>query len=225
MNSTYDEVISRIAERTVDNYRQLRKDTTQRRVSFVDLYGVEYLRQGDASHPATFYVSISPDFMYYERFALKLQIMPFASTVKGVSLPQYTGEETLAVANNQITPNPHSHALFGTGSATADYGLQFITTTSDQWQIKIHDVDVTPYFLAQQDGDWISGEGIYPTDRTEEIADFYDVLAAACDMYAEGATADANKLLVPEMKKVEIFSDAPFQVATMVYVKYSHMNR
>lgn len=217
--------MSRLAERTIDNYKQLRKDTTQRRVSFVDLYGVEYLRQGDASHPATFYVSISPDFMYYERFALKLHIMPFASTVKGVNLPQYTGDANLALdANNAITPNPHNHSLIGLTPST-DYGLQFITTTSDDWTIKIHDVDVTPYFLAQQEGEWIHGEGIYPSDKTEDIDDFYDVLAAACDMYAEGHTSDANKLLVPEMKKIEIFSDAPFQVATMVYVKYSHMNR
>lgn len=243
MNRTYGEALSRIAERTLDNYKQLRKDTTQRRVSFVDLYGVEYLRQGDADHPATFYISISPDFMYYERFALKLQIMPFASTVKGVNIQGATiGEAELALdgdnaigiidgtstaevsSGGAITPNPHTHSLTG-GSGGANYGLHFITTTSTNWRIKIHDVDVTAYFKAQQDGDWITGEGIYPTNRNEDIADFYDVLAAACDMYSIGESADANKLLVPEMKKVEIISDAPFQVATMVYVKFSSMNR
>lgn len=243
MIRSYSNAVTRIAERTVDNYQQLRKDNTQRRVSFVDLYGVEYLRQGDAGHPATFYISISPDFMYYERFALKLQIMPFASTVKGINLSGATvgsteleldGDNAITIVNGTsnaevtsggaIIPNPHTHSLTG-GSSGADYGLQFITTTSRNWRVKIHDVDLTPYFRAQQDGAWIEGEGIYPTNRTEDMADFYDVLAAACDMYAEDRTSDANKLLVPEMKKVEIISDAPFQVAAMVYVKYSHMNR
>lgn len=224
MIRTYADAINRIAERTVDNQRQLKKDTTQRRDSFVDLYGVEYLRQGDASHPATFYINISPDFQYFERFALKLQIMPFASTVKGIDLPAETEEESLSISGSTITPNPHKHALLA-GTATADYGLQFITTTSTNWRIKIHGVDCTPYFMAQQDGAWIEGEGIYPTNRNEDITDYYDVLAAACDMRAEGNTSDANKLLVPEMKKVEIVSDAPFQVATMVYVKASIVNR
>lgn len=79
--------------------------------------------------------------------------------------------------------------------------------------------------MEQQDGAWISGEGIYPTNRLEDINDYYDVLSAACLLNAEGRTTDVNKLLTPEYKKVEIISDAPFQVATMVYLKYSHMNR
>lgn len=225
MNRTYGEALSRIAERTVDNYRQLRKDKTQRRVSFVDLYGIEYLRQGDADHPATFYISISPDFMYYERFALKLQIMPFASTVKGIDFSSATiGDTSLSISNDSIQPNPHTHSLNDI-SVGADYGLVFVDTTSDNWQIKIHDVDCTAYFMAQQDGEWIEGEGIYPNNRTEDMTDFYDILAAACDMSAEGETSNANKLLAPEMKKVEIISDAPFQVAAMVYVKFSTVNR
>lgn len=225
MISTYGEVINRIAERTVDNYKQLRTDKNQRRLSFVDLYGIEYLRQGDASHPATFYVSISPDFMYYERFALKLQIMPFVSSVSGVNFQGATiGTRSLSVNGNSITPNPHDHPI-SINSSGAEYGLHFIDTTSENWSIKIHGVDVTPYLKAQQDGAWISGEGIYPNNRTELITDFYDILAVACDMYAEGNKADADKLLAPEAKQIEIISDAPFQVATMVYVKFSTVNR
>lgn len=246
MIRTYDDVLTRIAERTVDNYNQLRKDKTQRRVSFVDLYGVEYTRQGDANHPATFYISISPDFLYYERFALKLQIMPFVSSVTGVNITGLSiGETELSLsassggaevidgtstvdisgADGSLTPNPHTHSASGTGSGGVNYGLNFISTTSSNWSIKIHDVDLTPYFMEQQDGAWISGEGIYPTNRLEDINDYYDVLSAACLLNAEGRTADVNKLLTPEYKKVEIISDAPFQVATMVYLKYSHMNR
>lgn len=245
MIRTYSEALNRIAERTVDNYLQLKRDKTQRRVSFVDLYGVEYLRQGDANHPATFYISISPDFMYYERFALKLQIMPFVSSVSGVSISGLSiGSTELTVSGSGgmeiidgtstlnniggsggVSPNPHTHPVSGSASGGLVYGLNFITTTSNNWRIKVHDVDITAYLREQQDGEWISGEGIYPTNRTEELTDFYDILDVACMKSEEGATEDVNKLLTPEMKKVEIISDQPFQVAAMVYVKYSHMNR
>lgn len=250
MIRTYDDVITRIAERTVDNYKQLKRDKTQRRVSFVDLYGVEYLRQGDANHPATFYVSISPDFMYYERFALKLQIMPFVSSVQGVTISGLSigdtsltfsgsggnsgaeildGTSTIDIGGSggsgSITPNPHTHPVSGSGSGGVNYGLNFITTTSTNWRIKIHDVDITAELREQQDGNWISGEGIYPSNRTEDIADFYDILDVACVLNELGETDKVEKLLTPEMKKIEIVSDQPFQVATMVYLKYSHMNR
>lgn len=250
MIRTYDDALTRIAERTVDNYRQLKRDKTQRRVSFVDLYGVEYLRQGDANHPATFYISISPDFMYYERFAMKLQIMPFVSSVSGVSVSGMsigsteltfsggggsasaetidgtsTGQISGGGGSGSITPNPHTHPVSGSGSGSVNYGLNFVTTTSNNWKIKIHDVDITAYLKEQQDGQWISGEGIYPTRDLEDVTDYYDILDVACVKSEEGSTTDVNKLLTPEMKKVEIISDQPFQVAAMVYLKYSHMNR
>lgn len=245
MIRTYGDAINRIAERTVDNYLQLKRDKTQRRVSFTDAYGVEYVRQGDASHPATFYISISPDFVYYERFALKLQIMPFVSSVSGVNISGMTigstslslngggsgaeiidGTSTLDVTGGgSISPNPHTHSLSGSISGGVSYGLNYITTTSNNWRIKIHDVDITAYLMEQQGGDWIDGEGIYPTDRIEDVTDFYDILDVACMKNAEGATTDVNRLLTPEMKKVEIISDQPFQVAAMVYVKFSTLNR
>lgn len=68
-------------------------------------------------------------------------------------------------------------------------------------------------------------DGIYPNNRLEDLEDFYDILDVACVKEAEGLTDDVNKLLAPEFKKVEIISDAPFQVAAMVYIKFSTLNR
>lgn len=236
---TNDEVLLRIAERTFENREQLKKSTTQRRTKFSDLYGIEYLRQGDANNPATFYISISPDFVYYERFAFKLQIMPFVSTVNGISSGGVTGSTSLS-GNTQdvvqtingknrlilndptVTPNPHNHSVSG---GALSHGIYTIPTTSTSWRVKIHDVDVTDYLKEQQDGAWITGEGIYPNNKLEDMDDFYDILDVACLMDAEGRTSDVNKLLAQELKKVEIYSDAPFQVAAMVYVKYSVVNR
>lgn len=235
MTSTYNDILTRVAERTIDNREQLKKSTRQRRTKFSDLYGIEYLRQGDANNPATFYVSISPDFVYYERFAFKFQIMPFVSTVSGSGGGSVTGDTTLTghlqdtVSGSRlilheptVTPNPHNHTTSG---GAVNYGLHFINTSSTNWRVHIHGVDVTDYLIAQQDGEWIEGEGIYPNNRLEVMDDFYDILDVACLMNAEGRTADVNKLLAQELKKVEIFSDAPFQVSAMAYIKYSMVNR
>lgn len=233
--TNYNEALLRVAERTLDNREQLKKSTQQRRTKFSDLYGVEYLRQGDSDNPATFYISVSPDFVYYERFAFKFQIMPFVSTVNGfngggttdgVSLTGHLQDTVsgsrLILHEPTVTPNPHNHTV---GGGTISHGLYFINTSSESWRVKVHDVDITDYLIEQQDGNWITGEGIYPNNRLEDLEDFYDILDVACVLNAEGRTADVNKLLTPEFKKVEILSDAPFQVAAMLYVKYSMTNR
>lgn len=191
-----------------------------------DLYGVMFSAEGDADNPATFYLSLSPDFVYLQRLAFKFVIRPYTTTVKGgtSSATVQVNDTSLAVSNDAITPNPHTH---GTQPHTHNVikGKAFVNTTSDYWRVKIADVDVTAYFIEQHDGDWIEGEGIYPNNRLERIEDFYDVLGVASMLYAEGEEEDAEKILKPEFKKVEIISDAPFGVDAYLYTKLSHMNR
>lgn len=247
MIMTYEEVLNRLAEKTVDNTRQLRRAVAQRRNGMEDLYGVEFNHNGDAQHPATFYVSVSPDLVYYERFAFKFVIQPYASSVAGMSLSgegMEIGSTSLSVGSGSgskvidgtstlddasvgaITPNPHTHSLGGgTISGNLNYGIREISTTSTNWRVRIHGVDITEYLIEQQDGAWIEGEGIYPSNRVTDLEDFYDILDVACMLDAEGRTADRDKLLAPEFKKVEILSDAPFSVTAFLYLKYSHSNR
>lgn len=244
---TYDEIINRIAERTYDNTRQLRKGINQRRNGMEDLYGVEFTHNGDANHPATFYISVSPDLVYYERFAMKFIIGAYESSVAGVDLSgggMAIGETPLAIGASSgsqvisgtsilddatvgsITPNPHTHSLGGGSmSGDLDYGIKQIDTTSSEWRVVIHGVDITDYLIEQHDGDWISGTGIYPNNRLEDQEDFYDILDVACMLNAEGRTEDRDKLLTPEFKKVQVFSDAPFSLTAFLYLKYSHTNR
>ena len=107
------------------------------------------------------------------------------------------------------------------------YGIKYIHTTSDNWTVKIHGVDITDYLIEQQDGDWIDGEGVYPTNQNEEDTDYYDVLQVATLLYngSESDQDDAQKLLKPEFKLMEIESDAPFQVTMYLYCKYSVVGR
>lgn len=221
-----EKFLNTIAEKTIDNTRQLKREVKQRRNGMEDLYGVCFSANGDANSPATFYVSLSPDYVYLQRFAFKFVIRPFVSTVTGGTDAQtvQVDNRSLSIANNAITPNPHNH---GTRPHTHNIvsGISQINTTSSNWRVKIHDVDITAYLIEQQGGAWINGEGVYPNNRLEYLEDFYDILDVASVMTAEGRTADRDKILSAEFKKVEILSDAPFGVDAYLYMKYSNTNR
>ena len=241
---TYEQVLNRLAEKTLDNTKQLRKGVQQRRNGMEDLYGVEFTRNGDASRPATFYISISPDLVYYERFAFKFIIQPYSSSVAGVgggddmtigstslslnvnsSHQVISGTSTLDdTVSGNFSPNPHTHSASG-GVGGLNYGIKQITTESTSWRVEVGGIDITEYLMEQHDGDWIDGEDIYPTNKVENKEDFYDILDVACMLNAEEEYEKRDKILRPEFKKVQIFSDAPFSVTAVLYLKYSHLNR
>lgn len=246
---TLDQYLNSIAEKTLDNSRQLKRDIHQRRNGMEDLYGVCFSANGDASHPARFYVSISPDMVYLQRFAFKFVIKPYRSTVSGLSgvgsleigetsltvnvdeaSDVISGTSTLAdTASGSITPNPHNHTASG-GVSGLSYGVKEIATTSEDWVVKVSGVNITPYLKEQQNLDpsdpLFSGEGIYPSrELTEGVENFYDILDVASVMYAEGEDENAKELIKSEFKTVEIYSNQPFGVDAYVYLKYPHLNR
>ena len=79
--------------------------------------------------------------------------------------------------------------------------------------------------MAQQGGAWISGEGLYPTNRLEDETDFYDLIQVASLLEAEGESEIANSILKPEFKLIQITSNAPFQVTYYNYLRYNYGNR
>ena len=221
-----EKVLNMLAERTSDNTKVLKRDIDQRRNGMEDLYGVVFTEYGDGSNPAEFYISISPDMVYLERFAFKFVIKPYQTTVTGGtdSATVQVDNRSLNIQNDAINPNPHNHT---TRPHTHNLvtGISFVDTTSDNWTVKIAGVDITDYLIEQHDGEWISGEGVYPNNKLDELIDFYDILDVACVLDAEGRVTDREKLLRPEFKKVEIISDAPFGIEAYLYLKYSHVNR
>lgn len=239
---TYAQALNRVAEVTKNNKDELRKSRLQRRTEFTDLNGVPFVAQGDATHPAQFYISISPDLVYFLRFQFKLHIQPLISTVTGgggsissvdpteldfnTETKVLSNSSTLEVSSDGVSPNPHSHTASGSGGGV-QYGIKYIHTTSDNFTVKIHGIDITDYLIEQQDGDWIDGEGVYPTNKNEDDTDYYDVLQVATLMYngSESDKDDAQKLLKPEFKLMEIESDAPFRVTMYLYCKYSVVGR
>lgn len=226
---TLEQYLNRLAEKSVDNTKQLRKQVQQRRNGMEDLYGVMFSAEGDADNPASFYISLSPDYVYLEQLAFKFVIRPYTTTVKGgtSSAVVEVNDTSLAISDNAITPNPHSHTT-DPHTHNVIKGKAFVHTTSDYWRVRIGGIDVTPYFAEQHDGEFINGEGIFPNDSLGSLKDFYDVLDVISMLYAEGDEESIEAILPsdnPKMLLVEIVSDAPFGVDAYLYTKYSHLNR
>lgn len=222
-----ENAIQRIAERTVDNTKELYKTRHQRRTEFTDLFGIPHTAQGDSATPATFYISISKDMIYELQFCFKLVIQPFAMTVGNGGTDSAivaVNPTSLTDNNNTITPNPHTHTT-QPHNHTVLSGITLIHTQADDFRLKVEGVDITPYLMAQHGGEWIDGEGIFPNNKIEGEDDFYDILEVATVMHSEGSTTQANRLLQPGFKKVEITSNAPFQATLYQYTKYSNMGR
>ena len=226
MNITYEKAIKRIAERTADNRDKLKRSTEQRRNNVVDLYGIPFTSQGDRGVPADFYVSVSPDLVYLQRFSFKVGIEPFMSTTVGASTDAVVevNETDLSVSKNNITPNPHKHTTKA-HSHNIVSGAVITHTTASDFRIRMAGIDITPYLMEQQGGEWISGEGIFPNNRLEDEEDLYDILDVASVMSAEGREEDAEKLLKHGLKRIQITSNAPFKATLYVYLKYSNVNR
>lgn len=240
---TYEKYMNMLSERVIDNTKQLKRDTRQRRNGMEDLYGVCFSSNGDADTPASFYISLSPDYGYLQRFAFKFVIKPFKSTVSGVSgdgdmtigetaLTETVGRDyvisgtsTLSDSADTITPNPHTHSASGSIGGV-DYGIKTIGTVSTNWRVVIDGIDITALLIAQHDGEWISGEGVYPNTALEsDIENFYDILEV-CDVLTDfGMIQERDKILRSRFKEVKIMSDAPFGVDAYLYLKYDHTNR
>lgn len=232
---TLDQYLNSLSEKTLDNSRQLKKGLHQRRNGMEDLYGVCFSANGDANNPATFYISLSPDYVYLERFAFKFVIKPFVSSVAGASSGTLTINSTMLEAeavqdpqtsdiNVSIRPNPHTHTVSGSIGGI-DYGVTKRGTSSTDWRVVIDGIDITPYLIAQHDGEWINGEGIYPTNRLDRRIDFYDILEVCDVLTDEGRESDREKILASTFKPIQIYSDAPFGVDAYLYMKLSHVNR
>lgn len=219
---TIDNAINRIAERTFDNTETIRQMKKQRRNQVVDIYGMEFTRQGGPGAPATFYISISPDMIYLERFEFKLIIQPFLTTT-GVSTSSASvaiEDTSLTIQNGQITPNPHKHTVT-THTHSTSPGASLTPVSNADFLVSIEGIDISPYLMAQY-GSWINGEGVYPSIKIDED---YDILEVASDFIAEGRKDDADILTKAGYKKVEVTGNKLFSVTLVNYLKYSHALR
>lgn len=211
MRNDLGTALSVLSEKTSDNTKSIRRNNLQRRDEFVDLYGIEFHRNGSADSPAVFHVSVSGDAAYMERFQFKLVIEPFQ-----VSSELALTSTSLSITDDDnITPNPHNHQLVA--------GVTNIPVTASDFTIEVEGIDITPYLRAQvEEGgwNWFNGEGVYPSSNLEES---FDLMEVASDIEAEGG--DGSKILRQGWKPITLRGSQPFSATLVLYLKYQHMNR
>lgn len=221
MRNDLGTALSVLSEKTSDNTKSIRRNNLQRRDEFVDLYGIEFHRNGSADSPAVFHVSVSGDAAYMERFQFKLVIEPFQIQAKpdtsetSLELDIGVENEVLLIDADSVVPNPHSHKI--------EAGIANIPVTASDFTIEVEGIDITPYLRAQvEEGgwNWFSGEGVYPSSNLEES---FDLMEVASDIEAEGG--DGSKILRQGWKPITLRGSQPFSATLVLYLKYQHMNR
>ncbi len=109
------------------------------------------------------------------------------------------------------------------------FKLQIQTTNATDFEVRLAGVNITDYLVEQQDGDWIDGTGIWPTDENaDDKTDFYDILDVAQILYNsddEETQSDADKLTATGFKLFRVVGDAPFKATLYLYMKISVMAR
>lgn len=234
MIDTLDGALGYLADRSNYSVRMLRQDQLQRRSQVIDLYGVELSAQGDAQHDAEFFVSITPDQIYIERFEFKIGIQPFVMTVgnsgvtnttqltAGTSIGNTSLSGTVSGNNVQITPNPHNHTA--TTSITPNPhnhaltpGLTTTASNISNVRVFIDDIDITSYLMMQYPN-WINGEGIYPNGRS---TDNYDMISVAGLVYPW----QRGVIMSSGFKTIRISANGVYNAKLWLYLKLNHVNR
>lgn len=216
-----EKILKVLAETAHDRKVESNQSQLQRRNQVTDLFGIEHQAQGDAHTPAVFYLSISPDLIYYERFEFKLIIRKFAMTVGNQGATGFTSLKTdktqLSIQGGSIQPNGHDHTI-EEHNHQLEPGITLFTPAIDDFRIVIDGIDLTDAFKLQHK--WIDGEGVFP-NSTKPFANF-DVLKAVEQLYPW----QRGVVLTPGYKKVELINKGgPFNATLVNYMKYSHTNR
>jgi len=202
MRKTYEEVFNMLLERTADNTELLRKSNRQRRNGMEDLYGVMFSKDSveeDGEHSVKFYVSLSPDYVYLQRFAFKLIIER-----KEGDVPPSGDEEawSFSVDGVDIT----DYLMEQHDGAWIDGAGIYPTSDLDE----VVEEDNEPNFY-----DILDVASLMQTEIDEE--DDPDE--------REALQKQQTKVLRRGFKPVEIKSEAPFHCDAYLYVKFNHVNR
>lgn len=105
-----------------------------------------------------------------------------------------------------------------------EFKLIISESKGSNFRVSVGGVDITAYLMAQQGGQWITGDGIYPATALGEDGN-YDLLEVACDMVADGNEEEAETLLKSGYKRIDISSNRSFEVTFVLYEKLTHVNR
>lgn len=205
-----------LAERTVSHTKNIKEKDRQRRNSVIDLYGIEVYREAKLINGK--YEAVFPLAISRDlTYYLRLQFKVLIETSSA----------------NEFSIYVRSSVNTGEKDEEGD------------WIYRKRDIDITPYLMAEQDGDWIDGENrdstgdnrFWPNDElpdnepSNEPPNTYDLMSVVSMMEAEkrqgsetkGYEAEAIERV--EMKKIVIKANAAYKAAVQFYPKYGDLNR
>jgi len=130
---TFESAVNRLAERVSDVSQESRNIRLQRRNQVVDIYGMEFTRQGDIEKPASFYISISPDLIYFERFEFKVIIESFR-----VPIAEDSEDDENGVSVRGISPE-----IVIVKERSIDLDLEMVELTSDPITLNLGEEDIS----------------------------------------------------------------------------------
>ena len=135
-----------------------RLDSNPRQSSNHDEEGTSDVSNGSRTAPAKFWLSLSEDLVYFMRWGIKFEVLPFESTSTGstsdTSLNITINDHTIthpatphATVNeiethtSNITPNPHGHSIAA--------GVFYTAPSIENFKVFLAGYDITAYLEAQ----------------------------------------------------------------------------
>lgn len=198
--TTLQGAINLLAERTHDNKKNLSEKDKQRRNQVVDLYGVDLSRNSKPSslggEETIFYVSVSSDLVYYERFQFKIYIEDSQANTFSLYCRANVETEDGEFEPQNINLTPYLVEQQDGEWINGDNG-------GNAWPNNSDVVD----------------------ENADEPPNAYDILDVASVLYAEGKDNIADAILRPGFKKFILKGNGSFFGAMILYLKYSHLNR
>ena len=196
---TYERALGIVAERTHDNRKDIRQKNLQRRNPVTDLYGIPHYAEGSANDPALFYISVSKDFTYYNRFQFRLAVK-CADSVGNFKISMSDTSNLWSIDLTDYLQEQHGGDwIEGTGLYPQDF--QDDPTDEDETVDDYYDIlDVAQVIQAEMES---------TSDEDEKKA--LDV--------------KRRRLLMPGFKEIKIEADGNFTVTLYLYLKYASVNR
>lgn len=196
---TYERALGIVAERTYFNRRDIRQKNVQRRNQVVDLYGVPYYARSNDENEATFYISVSPDMIYYNRFQFRLAVHEAGESMFHIYIDDL---EITDYLKEQQGISEDESLIDGEGL----------------YPIDLNNSDPETADLTQEDDDFYdildvaqAIQAIADTKTTQEEKDEWENKRA--------------KMLKAGWKRIRVTSGEPFELTMFLYLKYSHTNR
>lgn len=198
---TYEEALNSIAERTIENRKEIRQKNLQRRTGMIDNYGVEIPKVMRNGKVVFYSPSISTDKEYFERLQFKLVIENAGSFDQSDLRIKIGDTDDYYYDEDEENPIPDLDIS------------EYLASQQGVWAT----------------GDGIYPTDII-SDRAD-AADFYDILEAVGDYLAENDTAKgratADMILSAGLKRITVTINGVKEadISLIIYVKYSHINR